>query len=305
VPLAPGARVALVAPAGPVDPVSLSLAQERLQSLGFLPVLGRHAASRLGYLAGSDQERREDLVWALMEADVQAVWALRGGYGTGRLLGALPWEEIARSPRLFVGLSDLTFLHVALNQRGIPSLHGPMPAGTGWTPAAEAALRRALFCPGAPPPWREAGTVRTVVEGRAQGVLLGGNLAILAASLGTPHALQARGSLLFLEDVDEPPYRLERYLDQLEASGACQGVRGVLLGRFFRCPPAPDGTPAEEVVAARVARWGVPVVAGVPTGHGPDCPLPLWLGVLAELDAGTGSLTYLEAPQPCKENGKG
>lgn len=290
--LCPGARVGLVAPAGPVTEQRIAAAIEECAQLGLEPVLGRAAHLRRGFLAGSDAERLADLAGMFRDPAIDAVWALRGGYGTMRLLADLTPPA---QPRIYLGFSDNTAVHVWLLHAGIVSFHGPH-AGAELPPVAEECLRRVLFGtaaagvlplpPAAPPPV-------TLVPGIAEGRLVGGNLALLAALCGTPWQPSARGQLLFIEDVGEAGYRVDRLLRQLQLAGALEGVAGLAGGRFTECGTAEETAEVADTVREFAEQLGVPAVLGFPIGHDPDnWTVPL--GVRARLDADAGSLALLE-----------
>ncbi|GHD00835.1 putative carboxypeptidase [Streptomyces violarus] len=297
--LAPGARVAIVAPSGPVPEERLQAGLDILRGWDLDPVvaphvLGRHRA--LDYLAGTDAERAADLRDAWCDPSVAAVLCARGGYGAQRMADLLDWAAMrAAGPKVFAGFSDITVLHQAFATRlGLATLYGPAVAGIDFLKNARAQeqLRATLFEPEsvrtltAVPPGGNA-----LVPGRARGVTLGGCLSLLASDLGTPHAhAAARGGLLLIEDVGESPYRLDRYLTQLLRTGWLDGVAGIVLGSWATCGPYED---LRAVFADRLGGLGVPVVEEFGFGHG-EGALAMPLGMVAELDAGTGTLTFDE-----------
>jgi len=296
--LSPGARVALVAPAGPVDAGRIAASELRCRELGLEPVVFPAAGARHRYLAGTDAQRLADLQAAFDDASIGAVWALRGGYGTLRILEPLSLERQRRDPIPFIGFSDNTSLHVRHAELGVVSFHGPHPAGD-LSAEADAWFRRVLrdAVPPGPLPRPATGCVpRALTSGVAEGRLVGGNLAILAALCGTRHTLRAQGSILFLEDVAEPAYRVDRMLLQLERSGALDGVVGLALGRFTGGDAAAGGSPEEvgEVLAEVAERLGVPAVIDLPFGH-VEANFVLPVGVRARLDAEAGQLELVEA----------
>jgi len=262
-------------------------------------VLGTHARARSGYLAGTDEQRAADLDAALRAADNDAIWCLRGGYGTMRILDRLDWGALAARPRPLIGFSDNTALHLAARRAGVVSFHGPHPAVAELPPFSERCLLRVLTAaePAGPLPFpADAERARALVGGVAEGPLVGGNLALLAATAGTPYALRARGCILFLEEVGEAAYRIDRMLSQLRLAGILDGVAGVAVGAFSECPDrGVEGIPApEEVLLDRLGELGIPVAFGFPFGHVPESwTLPL--GVRARLDADAGTLELLEA----------
>ncbi|MDQ0597820.1 muramoyltetrapeptide carboxypeptidase [Streptomyces canus] len=294
--LAPGARVAVVAPSGPVPEERLQAGLDILRGWDLDPVVGPHVLERHGdldYLAGTDADRAADLQSAWCDPSVDAVLCARGGYGVQRMTDLLDWEAMrAAGPKVFVGFSDITALHEAFATRlGLVTLHGPMAAGIDFIKNARAQehLKATLFAPE---------TVRTIVSGgrtlapgRARGVTLGGCLCLLAAERGTPHARpSARGGLLCLEDVGEETYRLDRYLTQLLRAGWFDGVRGVLLGSWRECGPEEK---VRALLADRLGGLGVPVVEEFGFGHC-DGALTMPFGVAAELDADARTLTLDE-----------
>ena len=297
--LGPGARVALVAPAGPLPEGAVDRAAERVREWGWEPVAGRFCRGRCGFLSGTDEQRLADLQAALRSPDNDAVWCLRGGYGAMRILDRIDWAPLAERPRPLIGFSDNTALHLALFRRGLVSFHGPHPA----TPELPEFSRRGLLRVLARPepagvlPFPAGGAQRadTLVAGVAEGPLVGGNLALLAALAGTPWALRAEGAVLFLEDVGEPSYRVDRMLSQLLLSGALDGVAGVAVGAFSESPDQgrADHPSAAEVVAERLGPLGVPIAFGFPFGH-VDESWTLPLGVRARLDADAGTLALVE-----------
>ncbi|WAU84083.1 LD-carboxypeptidase [Streptomyces sp. Qhu-G9] len=295
--LTAGARVAVVAPSGPVPEERLQAGLDLLRGWDLDPfvaphVLDRHA--RFGYLAGTDADRAADFLSAWCDPSVDAVLCARGGYGAQRMADLLDWDALrAAGPKVFLGFSDITALHEAFATRlGLVTLHGPMVAGIDFVKNARAQehLRATLFDPESVRTIASAG--RALVPGRAGGVLLGGCLSLLAAELGTPHARpSARGGLLCLEDVGEETYRLDRCLTQLLRAGWLDGVAGILLGSWARCDPYDQ---VRDLVLDRLGGLGVPIAEEFGFGHG-EGALTIPFGVRGELDAGTGTLT-LDAP---------
>ncbi|MFC4329579.1 LD-carboxypeptidase [Streptomyces andamanensis] len=295
--LAPGARVAVVAPSGPVPEERLQSGLDVLRGWDLDPVVAPHVLDRheeFAYLAGADADRAADLQRAWCDPSVDAVLCARGGYGAQRMADLLDWEAMrAAGPKVFVGFSDITALHEAFAVRlGLVTLHGPMAAGIDFLKNARAQehLRATLCTPEAVRVIPSDGTA--LVPGRARGVTLGGCLALLAADLGTPHARpSAAGGLLCLEDVGEEPYRLDRYLTQLLRAGWLERVSGVLLGSWKDCG-APERVRA--LLADRLGGLGVPVAADFGFGHCAGArTMPF--GVAAELDADAGTLA-LDTP---------
>lgn len=286
-----GDTVAIVSPSGPPHPVLLKRGVERLEGLGFKVVVGAHALDRggLGHLAGDDAARAADLQAAWCDPAVSVVFCSRGGYGAGRLLGLLDWDAMragARAGRkVLVGSSDITALHNAFAiELGVPTLHGPMAAcdviarEDGPEPRTWESLQAALS--GAAGPVRGD---RVLAAGRAEGVLYGGNLSLLASMCGTRWQPSFAGRIAFLEDVGEEPYRIDRMLTQLLQAGVFDGVRGIALGSWVDC-----GDPY-PVLTDRLEPLGVPILAGLPMGHGSP-QISMWLGRLGSIDTESCSL---------------
>ncbi|WP_020133334.1 S66 peptidase family protein [Streptomyces sp. 351MFTsu5.1] len=290
--LAPGARVAVVAPSGPIVEERLQAGLDILRGWDLDPVVTPHVLDRhgeLGYLAGSDADRAADLQAAWCDPAVDAVLCARGGYGAQRMVDLLDWDAMrAAGPKVLVGFSDVTTLHQAFATRlGLVTLYGPAAAGADFVKNAVAQehLRATLLAPE---------TVRTLtsrgpalVPGRARGVTLGGCLSLLATDLGTRHARTgARDGLLLIEDVAEQPYRVDRMLTQLLRTGWLDGVQGIVLGSWASCGPYDVLRP---VLAERLGGLGVPVVEEFGFGHC-EGALTVPFGMAAELDTETGTL---------------
>ncbi|MFD6338223.1 LD-carboxypeptidase [Streptomyces sp. NPDC060131] len=292
--LRPGARVAVVAPSGPVPAERLEAGLDILRGWDLDPVVAPHVLDvhpRLGYLAGTDEDRARDLQDAWCDPAVSAVLCARGGYGAQRMTDLLDWTAMrAAGPKVLVGYSDITALHEAFARRlGLVTLHGPMTAAMTFLKdaATQESLRATLF---EPESVRVLGqdTARGLVPGRAAGVTFGGCVSLLAAELGTPYArTSAAGGLLLIEDVGEEPYRLDRILTQLLRSGGLDGVAGIGLGSWAECGAPED---VRALLLDRLGGLGVPVVEELGFGHG-ESNLTVPLGVSAVLDAESATLT--------------
>jgi muramoyltetrapeptide carboxypeptidase len=287
----PGDLVALVSPSGPVPEDRVRKAEQVLQGWGLRTWLGVHALRQHTYLAGDDEQRLEDLNRAFRDPEVRAVLALRGGYGMQRIVDRVDFDAVRSDPKLVMGFSDITALHLALwAETGLVTLHGPVAAQFDKGPdsrTAEAA-RRALMTDDpitvAAEPDEDTYPIRT--GGKASGILLGGNLSLLASTVGTRHAPDLRGKILLIEDVDEEPYRIDRMLTHLTRAGWFDGLAGIALGQFTNC-----GDPL-NILKDR-CKTGT-VLGGLPIGHG-DQQLTVPLGAMAELDADRGTLTVQSA----------
>ncbi|HEU4721898.1 MAG TPA: LD-carboxypeptidase [Gemmatimonadaceae bacterium] len=289
--LSAGARVALVAPAGPLrGPEELDNSVANARSLGWEPIPGANVLARHDYLGGTDAERLQDLNAALADDRIDAVWCVRGGYGAMRLLPHVDWASLTRRPRALIGFSDVTALHAAASTRcGLVTYHGPTARGA-LTDFSRDSLTRAVT--EGRDPCGPAEAARTVRGGRAHGRLVGGNLALLAALAGTSYAPDYRGALLVLEDIGEPAYRIDRMLTQLRLSGVLSQIAGLVVGHFTEPAPGHELSPHSLDVlveeAADIA--GVPAITGVPVGHIDD-QWTIPLGATAYLDADARSLT--------------
>jgi muramoyltetrapeptide carboxypeptidase len=248
---------------------------------------------RTGFLAGSDERRLQELRSAIADASVDAIFAARGGYGATRILPGLdPGDVAARGPML-VGFSDITALHALWARAGVGSVHGPMVAALGR--GDETQLARMISAVEGRGEREISGLVAFAparAKARATGPLLGGNLAVLTALLGTPYFPDLRGAIVLLEDIGERPYRVDRMLTSLVHSGQLDAIAGIVLGAFTQAVPAADGVTVEEVLRERLSGLGVPVLGGAPIGHLELGNLPVVLGALAELDAERGSLVF-------------
>jgi muramoyltetrapeptide carboxypeptidase len=292
-PLSAGARVALIAPAGPLrGEQELQAAIAHALSLGWEPLPAPHALAHNGYLAGTDEQRASDFNAALHDDGVDGIWCLRGGYGAMRILPALDYDALRRNPRPLLGYSDITAFHCAVNVRaGVVSYHGPT-ARSALTEFSRDSLVRAVVrqvdpCGSAP-------LARTLRGGRAAGRLVGGNLALLAALAGTPYAPDCDGAILVLEDVGEATYRIDRMLQQLRLAGALDRVAGIAFGQFTELtdPLDADVRPLDAVLGEAADVAGVPAMAGIPLGHVSD-QWTIPLGARAELDADARTLHVL------------
>lgn len=290
-----GARVAIVAPAGPIGAERLARGCDLLRSLGLEPVVARHVLGpATGYLAAGDRQRAADLEEAWLDPGIHAVLCARGGYGSARLLELVDWAKLAeatagRPAKPFVGSSDITVLHQAFALRlGVRTCFGPVVAGTilgepDPCPRTVDSLAAALFRPDDPV---ELTGGTCLVPGTAGGVLSGGTLAMICSMAGSPEFRSAAGAVVVLEDVRESPYKIDRMLTQLIRSGWFDGVRAVACGSWTACGGVEQ---VNDVLLDRLAGLEVPVVTGLDFGHGPT-QLTVPLGRYAELDATAGVL---------------
>lgn len=282
-PLFPGARVALLCPAGAVPEERLGPAVAAVRALGLHPELYESCRARHGYLAGPDALRAGDLNRAFADPAIDGILPLRGGYGSNRILPLLDWETIRSRPKYFGGYSDCTALHIAFNQEGgFLTYHTVMPATEYYAPLDAYTMNelcRALFSHLAGPLTNPRGhPLKILAGGTAAGPLCGGNLSLLADSLGTPWELDTAGKILFIEEVSEPPYRIDAMLTQLRNAGKFDCCAGILLGSFTGCMsevPSQD-PPLEEIFRELLLPAGKPIVSQLSCGHTrPTMALPL------------------------------
>ena len=306
--LGPGSRVALIAPSGPLlERDSLDRGAELCRALGFEPTVSPNAGKAYGYLAGTDDERLADLNAALVSPTVDAVWCLRGGNGMNRIVERVDFAGFARHPKPVIGYSDITVLLLALwTKTNVVTFHGPiahtpMPNFQRWHFDSVLTNVSAAGTLGKPAPKPDVlvprdGRIITIAPGTARGPLIGGNLTLLQALVGTPFFPNLDGAILFMEDVGEDVYRIDRMLAHLRGVGALQRVAGVAIGRFTEMKNGTDGGALglDEVLRTYLAPLGVPVAAGFPIGHIDD-QWTLPIGVTAELDATRGELSLLDA----------
>jgi len=291
-PLRRGDLIGVISPGAAVDELNLSAGVRVLEAAGFRVRVGAAARKKHGYLAGSDAERAADLNDMLRDREVRAILTARGGYGCGRILPAVDLAAAQADPKIFVGHSDTTFLLSLLQEKtDLVVFHGPMVASLAHQPEASVHLMGMLR--GERLVWHHA--AHSIIQGGiAEGILSGGCLSILVSMLGTPWAPTTRDRILFLEEVNEKPYRIDRMLTQLRHSGLLDGVAGVIFGEMDGCAAGPnERVTVRDVIAEAFAAAPYPVAFGLPSGHGRGI-LTLPFGVRARL-AGE-RLTLLEPP---------
>lgn len=292
-PIGPGSVLRLVAPSGPFDgeefAAGVAFLRERYEVRHRPDILDRE-----GYLAGSDERRRAELYEALADPDTAAIVAARGGYGATRLLSEIDLESVRQAAVPLVGFSDVTALHALWRRAGVPSVHGSMVAALGRAAERERA-RWVEVLEGVSP---TLAGLECWSEGVAEGPLVGGNLAVLGALVGTPHAPPLAGAILLLEDVGERPFRMDRVLTSMHQAGWFDELAAVALGGLERCHPGPDTVAPQQVLRERLEELAIPVVAGLPVGHG-ETNESLWLGRRHRVDADAGTLAPVEGPVGC------
>ncbi|MDR0842400.1 MAG: LD-carboxypeptidase [Acidobacteriota bacterium] len=295
--LRPGDTIAIVAPAGPIasrEPFDRGVAT--LERLGFRVRFDDRVFQSVRYLAGCDADRAEELTRAVQDPSVQAIMALRGGYGSARLIPLLDERRLRPHPKIFMGFSDLMTLHLLFNKWGWITFHGPMAANTAFAEMTEDQTRHlvSLWTDLDYRPTLRFAETKPWASGAAEGVLTGGCLSLVAASLGTAYEIETEGRILFLEDVGEPPYRIDRMITHLRLAGKLDAAAGILLGQFRACEPSQGGYAIADVLQDVLSGLAVPILADFPAGHGRDnWALPL--GVRVRLDADAQTLRFLES----------
>ena len=305
--LKPGDLVGLIAPSGVLDDATLQRGVSNLESLGFRVKLGANVRAAHGGYAGTVAQRLDDLHTMFLDREVKAIWAARGGSGCSALLPGIQYELIRNHPKILVGYSDITALHLAIHRHaGLVTFHGPVAPSTP-TDYAVTQMQAVLM---SPRPETEIAmsvensrmaaerpefALRTFRDGIAEGRLIGGNLSVVCALIGTPYAAEMKNRLVFLEDVGEAPYRIDRMLTQLQQSQDLKTAAGIMLGVFQKSnvPAGEASLTLDEVLDGHFAASTVPAVYGYSFGHiQHQCTIPV--GIKARLDTRSQTLTLLE-----------
>lgn len=305
--LSPGDTVGIIAPASGVSAETFDRAVKNLEDMGFKPVAGKFARGSNGFLSGTDKERLSDLHWAFSDPQIKAVWCVRGGGGAPRILPEIDYSLIRKNPKIFIGFSDITALHLAIHQNcGLVTFHGPV-ASSQYPDYTRNHLLNVICRPSSPYKIgvsefniaKESPFYRTeaINKGKCRGRLTGGNLSLLSALAGTKYALaDLKGKILFIEEVNEPPYRIDRMLTQLRQSADLRSVAGIALGVFEDTSASAGKTaqPVLDVIKDRLGDLGKPLIYGLSFGHIRD-NITIPYGVETELDVDNASLTFLES----------
>lgn len=303
-----GDQVGLITPASYIDDSGLEKAVNNLEKLGLKVVKGKHLRAEYGSMAGTDAERLADFHSMFANPEIKGIWCARGGYGAARLLEDIDYDLIRQNPKVLIGYSDITALHCAiLEKAGLITFHGPVgnstltdytleqvqsilfnPEDTHQITIAEAQLTEAVS--------DDAYKPRTIVPGQAEGELIGGNLSLLASLAGTAYLPDVKGKLVFIEDIGEKPYRIDRMLTTLRQAWPLREAAGIALGVFADCE-ASSGSRSLSLMATlqdRLSDLGIPVYYGISFGH-VDNMTTLPVGVRAQLDATEGLLTLMSS----------
>jgi muramoyltetrapeptide carboxypeptidase len=287
VPLKSGDRIEIVSPASSLVPEKIELATRLLEDQGYKVTLSKHLFDHTEYLAGSDEDRAKD---------VKAVYCSRGGYGCARLFPYLDLDAMAASGKMFLGFSDITTLHLALNRRGLVTYHAPM--ALTFSRERDSWVNESFLnaLKGADPIPKDSPVGETIIGGQVEGEVTGGCLCLITDSIGTPNAIDCRGKIVLIEDVDENPHRVDAMLTQLLNVGDIQDCAGIVVGEMTGTDEREDASigkrPWREIVIERLAPLGKPMVLHYPFGHCSQM-LTLPLGMDARLNADTGRLSYV------------
>lgn len=302
--LKPGDAAGLIAPASSDnEPLHLEAAQNTVRGMGLMPKLGRHVSDRYGYLSGTDRDRAADIEEMFANPEVRAIFVIRGGWGSARLLSLIDWDLVRAHPKLLIGSSDATALLLAISARTrFASIHAPN-VGNRWDAISWTSFWRLAFAGEAPllaqaegpdlplDRWRTT----TIRSGKARGRLLGGNLTVLSTLMGTSWLPDFEGAILFLEDVGEAEYRIDRMMNQLALAGVLGKVAGVIFGQCIRCNSVrPDyaGFTVPEIIDQYLSVLQVPSFSGANVGHVSN-QLSLPVGGRVEMDADAGTIRLL------------
>ncbi len=299
-----GETIGVVSPSSRPEPEYLKAGIAWLEAQGFRTTVGNHVLDQRGYLAGTDKNRAEDLMDMFVRDDVNAVWCAQGGYGSMRVLPYLDFKTIRSHPKIFIGYSDITGFHLALQRKaGLVTFHGPLVAheiGRDLTDYTKAHIYSSLMHDDVPIHIEKAldsPPGLSIRSGEAEGRITGGNLSLIANLMGTPYEPDFTDAIVFLEDVSEAPYRIDRMLNQLLLAGKLQKARGILLGEFTDCTPtnpAAASLALEEIFTELIAPLNIPAFYGLPIGHGRHKAM-IPIGVKGHLDAGVGRLSIIES----------
>lgn len=299
-----GDTIGLIGPSGAIRTAgSLEKSVQMIEEIGFRVKMGESCGKVYGYLSGTDEVRARDVNNMFRDDEVDAIICVKGGYGTMRMLDRLDYEAVAANPKIFMGYSDITAMHIAFFEKaGLITFHGPMPASCWVDGLDEITLTSMLgmlmeYTPQQCIRNPEGKAHNTVNSGVCEGRLVGGNLSLIDGLLGTPYELDTKGKILFIEDIGEKTYRLDHMLTHLRLAGKFDDCAGVVLGHFTDCPiEFPEfGLSIEQIVRDVVAPCGKPIFSGFQAGHAlPNLTLPL--GVQCRMDADQGTLEILESP---------
>lgn len=285
-----GSKIGLIAPATVIDRKSVQYAANNIRELGFDVKIGRNIDRKFGYLAGTDKERADDFNEMVSDDSVDAIWCVKGGWGSARILDLIDYDAIKRDPKKIIGYSDITSLLNAIYLKtGVMTLHGPNAIYSSSSYTEDCLLEVLLSNKSGVFENHPDASTKTIVSGRATGRLVGGNLSIVVSSMGTSYQPLFEGSLLFLEDVSEPAYKVDRMLTQLRLCGVFEMIKGIIFGTCARCKGDPESFTVEEVLDLQLGSLPVPVYSGASIGHVTH-KMTIPIGSIASMDADSGLL---------------
>lgn len=304
--LSPGDTVGIISPSGAIyESEPYEIAVETMKAMGLKVKMGKHLKDRYGHLAGTDMERAQEFNDMFRDPEVKAIIALRGGSGAARILELIDYELIAKNPKIFIGYSDITALHLAIYAKtGLVTFHGPMAVST-WNDFSYPLFRKLLF-DGEKIHYKNPESkgsnlvqtknrIRSITPGKSKGILLGGNLSVLTGLLGTPYVPDWKNSILYLEEVGEKIYAVDRMMSQLKLSGVLDKITGFIFGKCTGCDPGGSGYGSltfEEVIDHYIKPLNIPAFSGAMIGHIDDnATIPN--GIEAEIDADQGTIRLL------------
>lgn len=296
-----GDMVGIIAPSSPTSNENVKAAEDKLIEMGFKVKLGKSPYERYGYLSGTDSTRANDINEMFKDEEIKAIICVRGGYGTPRILDLLDYDVIKNNPKIFVGYSDITALHIAFTQKcNLVTYHGPMLSSDMIKDFSEFSKDKLFKTLMDPEPLGKISNpqgeeIVTINGGIAEGTIIGGNLSLIVATIGTPYEIDVKGKLLFIEEIGEEPYKIDRMLNQLRLSGKLEDASGIILGDFNNCESGKheENLTLSQVIDDHIKPLKKPTIYNLQAGHcNPMVTLPL--GVMARLDADKGELTILE-----------
>lgn len=296
-----GDMVGIIATSSPTSNENVKAAEDKLIEMGFKVKLGKSPYERYGYLSGTDSIRANDINEMFKDEEIKAIICVRGGYGTPRILDLLDYDVIKNNPKIFVGYSDITALHIAFTQKcNLVTYHGPMLSSDMIKDFSEFSKDKLFKTLMDPEPLGKISNpqgeeIVTINGGIAEGTIIGGNLSLIVATIGTPYEIDVKGKLLFIEEIGEEPYKIDRMLNQLRLSGKLEDASGIILGDFNNCESGKheENLTLSQVIADHIKPLKKPTIYNLQAGHcDPMVTLPL--GVMARLDADKGELIILE-----------
>ena len=306
-----GDTIAFCAPSGFLDSTRMSLARIRLEEKGFTVIQSDSLFKNWGYFSGTDEQRANELMSYFKNKSVKAIFPGTGGYGATRILSMLDYKTINNNPKIFIGFSDITALHIAINQKAnLITFHTPNPmyglgSINGLDPISELYFWSLMmnnddYSYDIPfDLYGDSLAVQIMVEGTSSGKLTGGNLSLICSMMGSPYEIETAGKILFIEDVGEAPYRIDRYLSELKLAGKLKAVNGIIIGRFSRRDKEPPDKSTDfkmdEVFEQYFSKMKVPVIYNFPSGHGSK-NISLPMGCLVEINTSEEIFSVLDSP---------